>query len=61
MSMIIVIALVFGAGIFSSPAPALARATNPSERPAHSEQQVGHTWAPETGAREDLRSRWFNR
>ena len=59
MSKIIVIALVFGAGIFSS--PALARATNPSERPAHSEQQVGHTWAPETGAREDLRSRWFNR
>jgi hypothetical protein len=59
MSKIIVIALVFGAGIFSS--PALARATNPSERPAHSEQQVDRTWAPETGANGGLRSGWFNR
>jgi hypothetical protein len=59
MSMIIVIALVFGAGIFSS--PALARATNPSERSAHSEQQVGRAWAPETGASEHLQSSWFNR
>jgi len=57
--MIIVIALIFGASIFSS--PALALATNPSERPAHSQQQVGRTWAPETGAREDFRSGWFNR
>ena len=59
MSMIIVISLVFEASILSS--PALALATNPSERPAHSKQQVGRTWAPETGAREDLRSGWFNR
>ena len=38
------IALAFVAGIASS--PALARATNPSERPAHAERQLGRTFAP---------------
>ena len=47
------VALAFLAGIASS--PALARATNPSERPAHAEQQVGYTFAPGNGAFRDWR------
>lgn len=49
----LVIALAFVAGIASS--PALARATNPSERPAHAEQQVGQTSAPVTSTFGDWR------